>query len=234
MSPAAASKLVITQSPTTGTAGQALGTALNSCGRRRVRQRRHVEHVDGLREPWPVAPAGSRAAARPPWPRSSGVATFSNLIFNTAGSYTLSVSDGSLTGATSGSITVSPARRQQARDHADAGERHGRPGFGHRSEGRGARMRSANVVTSNTSTVAVSVASGPGGFASGSTTSVAAVNGVATFSNLIFDTAGSLHAQRQRRFADRCDFRQLHGQPGRRQHFVLHADADDRDCRRRL
>ena len=48
-----------------------------------------------------------------------------------------------------------------------------------------------NVVTSNTSTITVAVASGPGGFASGSTTSVAAVNGVATFSNLMLKCAGT-------------------------------------------
>ena len=48
-----------------------------------------------------------------------------------------------------------------------------------------------NVVTTDTSTVTLTVASGPGGFASGSTTSVSAVKGIATFSNLLLDTAGS-------------------------------------------
>ena len=41
-----------------------------------------------------------------------------------------------------------------------------------------------NVITSNTSTVTIAVGSGPGSFDSGSTTSVAAANGVATFNNL--------------------------------------------------
>jgi hypothetical protein len=48
-----------------------------------------------------------------------------------------------------------------------------------------------NVVTSDKSTVTIAVASGPGGFAVGSTTSVAAVSGVATFSNLILSLAGT-------------------------------------------
>ena len=48
-----------------------------------------------------------------------------------------------------------------------------------------------NIVTGDTSMVTLTLAGGPGGFATGSTTSVQAVNGVATFSNLIFDTAGS-------------------------------------------
>ena len=48
-----------------------------------------------------------------------------------------------------------------------------------------------NVVTGNTSTVLIGVASGPGGIASGSNASAAAVSGVATFSNLVLSTSGS-------------------------------------------
>ncbi len=48
-----------------------------------------------------------------------------------------------------------------------------------------------NVITSNTSTVTVAVASGPGGLTTGSTTGVAAASGVATFSNLVLDTVGT-------------------------------------------
>ena len=51
--------------------------------------------------------------------------------------------------------------------------------------------QSGNIVMGDTSMVTLTLAGGPGGFATGSTTSVQAVNGVATFSNLIFDTAGS-------------------------------------------
>jgi hypothetical protein len=40
---------------------------------------------------------------------ASGIATFSNLVINTAGSYTLAASDGSLTGATSNTFTISAA-----------------------------------------------------------------------------------------------------------------------------
>ena len=40
---------------------------------------------------------------------SSGMATFGNVKLNTAGSYTLTASDGALTAATSSSFTVSAA-----------------------------------------------------------------------------------------------------------------------------
>ncbi len=46
-----------------------------------------------------------------------------------------------------------------------------------------------NIVTSNTSTLTVTVTSGS--FAAGSTTAVAAVNGIATFANLILATKGT-------------------------------------------
>ena len=119
----------------------------------------------------------------------NGVATFSNLVLNTAGSYTLSVSDGGLAGANTGNLTVSPAAAsqlvlQQSPTTGTAGQALGtvqlvvEDAFG-------------NVVTSDSSTVTIAVASGPGGFTAGSTISVAAVNGVATFGNLVLDTAGS-------------------------------------------
>src|SRR5262249_7657041 len=47
-----------------------------------------------------------------------------------------------------------------------------------------------NNLTSSTASVSVA-ANGPGGFSGGSTTSVAAVNGVATFSNLVLNKAST-------------------------------------------
>ena len=55
-----------------------------------------------------------------------------------------------------------------------------------------------NIVTTDSSTVTISLASGPGGFATGSTISVAAVNGIATFSNLVLNDCRQLHAECQR------------------------------------
>ena len=49
-----------------------------------------------------------------------------------------------------------------------------------------------NVVTAdNSDQVTLAVASGPGGFTAGSTTTVTVSAGIATFSNLVLDTAGS-------------------------------------------
>jgi hypothetical protein len=189
VSPAAASKLVISQTPTSGTAGQALGTSLKisveDAFGNVVSSNGSTVAVTVASGPGSFASSSTTSVAA-----SSGVATFSNLIFDTAGSYTLSVTDGSLTGATSGSVTINPAAASKLSITQ-------LPSTGTAGQALGTALKVSvedafgNVVTSNTSTVAVTVASGPGAFAGGSTTSVAAVSGVATFSNLIFNTAGT-------------------------------------------
>ena len=88
-----------------------------------------------------------------------------------------------------------------------------------------------NVVTSDTSTVAIAVASGPGGFAVGSTTSVAAVNGVATFSNLILDTAGSYTLSLSDGDSDRRHDGDDQRQPGGGQPARIEAVANERHRR---
>ena len=109
--PDAASQLVLQQSPTGGTAGQALGAIKFS-----------VEDIFGnvvtgdsstVMISVATGPAGFAAGSTTSAAAVGGVATFSNLLFNTAGNYTLSVGDGSLTGATTGSITISPATASQ-------------------------------------------------------------------------------------------------------------------------
>ena len=119
---------------------------------------------------------------------SSGVATFSNVKLDTAGSYTLSATDGSLTSATSGSFTVSAAAASKL-------------AYGTQPSNVTAGVADSpsivvdvedqfgNIITGNSSNVTLAVATGPGS-ATGTLT-VAAASGVATFSNVILDTAGS-------------------------------------------
>jgi len=120
---------------------------------------------------------------------ASGVATFTNLVLNTAGSYMLNASDGSLTSATSTAITLNAAQAgkvvyQQVPTTGTAGN-------ALQSLTAVVEDQFGNIVTTNNSTVTISVAGGPGSFTSGSTLSVAAVNGVATFTNLVLNTAGN-------------------------------------------
>ena len=186
---ATASKVAFQQTPTTGTAGQALSPSITAA----------VEDAFGnvitsntstLTIAVASGPGGLASGSTTSVAAASGVATFSNLILDTAGTYTVKVTDGSLTSATSGNIvvratTASKVAFQQTPTTGTAGQA--------LSPSITAAVEDAfgNVVTSNTSTVTIAVASGPGGLASGSTTSVAAASGVATFSNLILDTTGT-------------------------------------------
>ena len=188
VSPAAASKVVLEQTPTSGTAGQALSPSITAAVEDAfgnvVTSNTSTETIAVASGPGGLASGSTTSVAA-----ASGVATFSNLVLDTSGNYTLTVSDSGLTGATTGTISVNPGAAnklvvQQTPTTGTAGQALGAltvavtDAFG-------------NVLTGNTSTVTIAVASGPGGLASGSTTSVAAASGVATFSNLVFDTSGS-------------------------------------------
>ena len=111
----------------------------------------------------------------------NGVATFSGLSFNTAGPHMLRAADASLTGATSASFDVSPATPSKLV-------------FGLQptaAVSNGAIRLTAtvnvedtfgNIIASDNSNVTLAISSGPGML--GGMTTVAAINGVATFSNL--------------------------------------------------
>jgi polygalacturonase len=118
----------------------------------------------------------------------NGVATFNTVIFSAIGAYTLEASDGSLTTATSNSFTVSAGTAAQLAFVQQPS-----------STTAGIAISPAitvdvedqygNVVTSNSSNVTLAVSSGPGTLSG--TTTVAAVNGVATFSNATIDEQGN-------------------------------------------
>ncbi len=123
---------------------------------------------------------------------SGGVATFSNLVLDTAGTYTLNeTSTSNLRGAASSSFSITAAAASQL-------------AFGQQptTTTAGTALTPAltvkiadqfgNVVTSDsTDAVALNVATGPGAYTGTSTTTATASAGVATFNNLVLDTAGA-------------------------------------------
>src|SRR5262249_32318004 len=117
----------------------------------------------------------------------AGVATFSNLSINKSGvGYTLTAADGSLTGATSNpfTITAEPPTHLALPPQPTAG--------GALSPLSTLEVLAAfsNIVTTNTSSVTVAIGTNPGGGTLSGTTTVAAVAGVATFSNLSLNKSG--------------------------------------------
>jgi hypothetical protein len=117
---------------------------------------------------------------------SSGVATFSNLVINTAGAYTLTATDGNLTNATSNVFMIQTPTKLAFTQQ---------PGNGVVGSPLVPQVAVAvedangNVVTGDASTVTLTLSSGT--FASGSNTITAtAVNGVAAF-DVVINTAGT-------------------------------------------
>jgi hypothetical protein len=122
----------------------------------------------------------------------AGVATFNNLSLDKpGGGYTLAAADGALTGATSSAFNIgvgAPAQLAYTTQPAtNANVTAGAP-INLVVE---VRDSGGNLVASDTSTVTISIQSNPGTSTLSGTASVAAVGGVATFSNLSLNKSGS-------------------------------------------
>jgi hypothetical protein len=118
---------------------------------------------------------------------ASGVANFSNLQISAAGTYTLTARDGGLTSAASSSFTIAAssmlAFTQQPSQTVASVAMSPSAAVAVESAGGG-------VITTDNSTITLTLSRGA--FANGSTTMTAqAVNGLATFTGLTIDVAGS-------------------------------------------
>ncbi len=127
---------------------------------------------------------------------NGGIATFSNLLLDTAGSYTLSESaTGGLSGANSNSFTVSAA----AADHLAFGTQPSNTTAGSAiSPAVTVQVldKYGNLLTAdNSDQVTLSISSGPGGFAGDNTVTTTVSDGIATFGNLTFDYGDADHCQ---------------------------------------
>jgi hypothetical protein len=178
-----ATQLAFSAEPTTGTAGTAIGTVSvkveNSTG--------HV--VTGSNAAVTITSSLAGVTGTTTVNASSGIATFTNLIFDKVGKYTLTATSPGLNSATSTRPIVISA---------------GAPAL-LKFTGRATSGTAGTVLTTfdvqvqdmegnpiTTSTAAITLtATGPGTFTSGSTTTVDAVKGTAAFTNLTLDTAGS-------------------------------------------
>ena len=197
---AAPSEFVFTQQPGTGVAGAAIPVV-------RVSLEDAFGNVEASNSGAQVAmsvadgPAGFASSSLTTAGLINGVATFGNLVLNTAGGYTLAATgmveaaDGTSLSlsATSAAFTVSPSQVSKLAFLPV-----------HRSATAGQALapvkvamedQYGNIETSfSAGVVTLTIAGGPGGFASG-TTSVVVSQGVAAFSNLVLDTAGNYRFQ---------------------------------------
>ncbi|HVT83107.1 MAG TPA: hypothetical protein VHM90_20890, partial [Phycisphaerae bacterium] len=136
-----------------------------------------------------TGPPGGSIAGSATAVASNGVATFSNISFPTFGVYTLQASDGSLHTVNSNSFAITGPAAQlifQVQPKQIT--------VGHTSSNNITVLvadAGGNLVTNDTSSVTISVASGPLGGSINGTTTVSAVNGVATFTGLNFSVPGT-------------------------------------------
>jgi hypothetical protein len=184
----AAAKLVIATSPGNTVAGKALAPAIvvdieDALG--------NIVTSNTSKVTLSVASGGGTLGGTVSVAAKAGVATFSGVLLTKAGAHTIKAADGSLTSATSKSFTITaaaaaklvlaaalPATVTAGKAISPAVVVDVEDQFG-------------NIVTTNTSTVKFSIASGPTGGTLTGTASVAAKAGVATFSNLLITKAGS-------------------------------------------
>ncbi len=192
VSPAAADHLGFSVQPINAAAGAAISPTVSVEVFDRFGNLDTADNSDFVTLSVANGPGGFAGGSTTTAPVSGGVANFSNLLLDVAGVYTLGESaTGGRHGPGSGSFTINPA----APDHLGFGVQAG-------DTATGAAITPAvtvdvfdqydNLVTAdNTDQVTLSVASGPDGFTGGSTTTVTAAGGIATFSNLVLDTLGS-------------------------------------------
>ena len=179
---AAATRLVLLQSlPATGTAGVGINSTVTIAAQDAFG---NVVTTNDSTVTLTVGPNTYTSTV------SGGIATFAinNLAITKSGTYTITASDGSLTKATS-SLVISPAIANRLVFTQT-------PSTGTAGVVLGTALKAAitdqygNIVTTDSSAVSVSVVSGPGSFATGSTLTVFAVGGVATFNKLVLTVAG--------------------------------------------
>ncbi len=190
VAPAAASALVFTVQPSTTSAGASIAppvqvTARDPFGNTATGFVANVTVALGAN------PGGGTLGGVLTHAAVTGVATFGDLSVNKAGTgYTLTVAASGLTGATSSAFTVNPGTGtalaftvQPSSDVAGAALTPAVQVTAQDGQG--------NTITIFTGTVSLALGLNPGGATLGGTTSVPAVNGVATFANLSLNKVGS-------------------------------------------
>jgi RHS repeat-associated protein len=174
-----ASKLAFSTQPGNGKAGSPLGNVVVQV------QDANGNVVTGSNASITITSTAAGVGGTTTVAAVNGVATFSNLVFTAAGSYTLTAASAGITSATSTPFAISagaPAKLVFSTEPTN-----GAAGSPLASVVVQVQDASRNVVTGSSASITISsTAAGVGG-----TTTVAAVNGVATFSNLVFTTAGS-------------------------------------------
>ena len=193
ITPGSATQLVFTLQPTTATAGGTIKPAVRVTARDALGNTA-TGFVGNVTVAIGTNPAGGTLGGTRTFAAIAGVATFPSLSINQAGSgYTLSATAVGLTGATSAPFDIVPSTASQLVFTAEATDSQTAGAVITPALQVTAEDASGSPVTSFTGSVTVAIAAGTGisGATLSGTTTVGAVNGVATFSNLTIDKGDS-------------------------------------------
>ena len=189
ITPGAASKVVFSQQPTNTQAGSSITPAVTvqveDANNNLVTTSTASITVAIGTNPGSGTPSGTLTQSA-----VNGIATFGNLSINKTGTgYTLTANSTGLTGATSTSFNITPGTASKLAFNVQPSTTTAGQAI---SPAVTVQVQDANgnVVTTDTSSVTIAISSG-GAFSAGSTLTVAASSGVATFSNLVPTVAGS-------------------------------------------
>lgn len=185
-----ASKLVFTAQPASGSSGQSLGTVKiavqNVLGSTVTSDNTTQVTVTIGANPGAGSLSGAVTASV-----TAGVATFTNVSINKSGSgYTLTAAANALDGATSSTFNVSPGAAAQAIFGVQ-------PPNGRAGDPLSPAVQvelqdvAGNLVTTARNAVTIAMGTNPGGATLAGTTTVNAVSGIATFSNLSINKSGT-------------------------------------------
>ncbi len=117
----------------------------------------------------------------------NGIANFTNVAFTTAGLYSISAADGVLAQSVSNLFTVTQPAAELGFVQPPTGETAGAP-FGISV---GIEDANGNIVTTDQSNVTISIGTGPSGATIVGTTTIRAINGIATFNGISLPKAGT-------------------------------------------
>ncbi|HUB25249.1 MAG TPA: hypothetical protein VL992_07445 [Tepidisphaeraceae bacterium] len=189
VTPAAAASMLIVQEPTSGTAGAAISPevtveVLDRFGN--LATGYNADITFGLA----TSPSGAVLAGTDTSDVNNGLATFNDLVFVTAGGYTLAATSGDLPTVDTSSFTIGAAEPSQLAFVQQ-------PSGGLTDEPISPAITVAvedkfgNVVTTDHSAVSLSLNSAPPGGLLGGTDTESAVDGVATFNNVTLSLGGA-------------------------------------------
>jgi Invasin, domain 3 len=195
VSPSSPDHLVFTVEPGNTTAGVAIDPAVKVQVLDQYNNLVSNDNSDQVTLSVATGPGGFTSGSPTTATVSGGIATFANLVLDTAGNYTLGESaSGGLSGNDSTGFTAGTAAANHLTFTVQPGNTTAGMAIDPAVQAELFDKFNNLLTDDNSDVISMTIAGGPGGFDSSSTTMATVRGGIATFSNLIIDKAGTTYA----------------------------------------